>query len=192
MNRLLPVAGLILLGGVILTVTVRRQTLNSQAGLDSSASDSTVLHEPATRSASLPFKYENRRPERSGEVDLQNRAAIEREFEQEASAAHEAIAARYSSEPVDAKWAANSESKLLSASKSAQISDMRADPVALVMDCKTSTCRVQADFDSMTQAQDWLTLFTLNLGEALPETSFKYTAIPGGGARATLYGVANR
>jgi len=81
---------------------------------------------------------------------------------------------------------------MLAASKSIQIEQLHAEPQSLDVDCKTSMCRIQADFASESLANDWLTLFATNLGSEMPEASFQHSTNPDGTHRVLVYGLSRK
>lgn len=88
------------------------------------------------------------------------------------------VLSRYRRESVDARWAAVQEGALQRASTSRQIARTGANPANLDVDCKSSVCRVEADFASRGAAEDWVTLFLLGAGSELPRAVFEHSVNP--------------
>jgi hypothetical protein len=108
--------------------------------------------------------------------------------ESDARAQHDEFATRYREEDVDARWAARKETVLLNASTSSQIAELGAAPKHLDIDCKSSICRVQADFAVQSSAQDWVTLFLLNAGSQMPRSVFGHSVNPDRTIRVEILG----
>ena len=97
---------------------------------------------------------------------------------------------RFSNERVAPAWASAKEAVIREANTGEQIAQLQAFPRQLSVQCKSSTCRVEADFQTRTQAEDWLTLFSLGLGSQLPQTAFNRIVAPDGSVRIVLLGQA--
>jgi hypothetical protein len=94
----------------------------------------------------------------------------------------------YRSEKTDPAWAAAKERELLPLTQVTQIQQMNAVPKQLDIDCKTSSCRVQADFDSSGAANDWATVFTASLGTSMPTGTVQQVTNPDGSVTIEVYG----
>ncbi len=123
--------------------------------------------------------------------DFQERMdAAQAQAQRKAQNQHLALAARFAAEKVDPRWAAAQQADILSASKAGQIAQLQAQPKQIDVDCKSSTCRVAADFTRRSVAEDWLTLFLMNMGTGMGNASYEYSTNPDGSARLTVYGVS--
>ncbi len=143
----------------------------------------------ASRSA-----FRQRPPARSAHLDdpahwQQDRQAAQRESQRKAKSQHLALQARFAAEHVDPGWAAAQHSTLLEASGAGQIAGLHAQPEHFDVDCKSTTCRVEADFFRHSAAQDWLTLFLMNAGASMYKETYAYSTNPDGTSRVTIYGV---
>jgi len=114
------------------------------------------------------------------------------ESQRQAQVQHQAFASRYAGEHVDAAWAGRKEATMLAATKSDQITLLHAEPRDLDINCKTSMCRIQADFATRGLAMDWFTLFSINVGGEMPNSTFQYSANPDGSWRVTIYGLSRK
>jgi len=94
----------------------------------------------------------------------------------------------YRSEKTDPAWASAKERELLPLTQVAQIQQMNAVPKQLDIDCKTSSCRIQADFDGSGTANDWATVFTASLGSSMPTGTVQQTTNPDGSVTIEVYG----
>ena len=121
----------------------------------------------------------------------QNMEEVQKEAQRKAESQHLAFAARFAAEQVDARWAAAQQADILAASKAGQIAQLQAQPKQIDIDCKSSTCRVEADFARRSVAEDWLTLFLMNMGGGMANATYEYSTNPDGSARLTVYGVSD-
>src|SRR5688572_11551446 len=104
--------------------------------------------------------------------------------------AQQGLAARYRSEPRDATWAAAKERDLLALTRLEQAERMNAMPSSIDIDCKTSSCRIAADFTSQASANDWLTVFTTSLGNSLPFGTTEQKTNPDGSVTIEIFGAS--
>lgn len=189
----LPVVALVVVVALILGVTVLRRTPNIVTAAPVTGQDSIVDTRPAPMASVSAQGIAN---DTLGKMDSssanllngQDRARVKAEAE----ARQRAYAAQYAQESVDASWASAKEAKMLEASKSGEISQLNAEPGDLNIDCKTSLCKIQANFASHGQAEDWLTLFSTTLGGEMPKASFQYLSNPDGTTEVVIYGVSRK
>ena len=118
------------------------------------------------------------------------RAAEKREVNKVVAAGRSKLVGAYEAENVDQGWAGAKQQALEALQSNEQIEQLNARPVAFDVACRSSTCRVQADFASRLAADDWLTLYLLNAGTELSNSSFRRTDYPDGTASIELYGQA--
>jgi hypothetical protein len=121
--------------------------------------------------------------------DWAARVEVERlRAESNARAERNAFVQRYENESVDPPWSAVKEATLLRASTSTQITELGAEPGNLGIDCKSSVCRVTADFSNSSLAEDWVTLFMLNAGSEMPRAVFDYSNNPDRSVHVVILG----
>lgn len=106
--------------------------------------------------------------------------------------AHRALAGRYAAEPVDPTWASAKEAKLLAASTSDEIRRANAQPRNYTATCRSSVCKIGADFDNRGALEDWLTLFSTGLGSEVPNESYRVTTNPDGSLHLEIMGLARK
>ncbi|MFT3896164.1 MAG: hypothetical protein QM719_00430 [Thermomonas sp.] len=133
--------------------------------------------------ARVPLSPEQRRERREAAQAEQVRKG--RDF-------HAALAARYASEPVDAAWASAKEAKLLAASASDEIRRLNALPENYRASCRSTVCRIGADFPNRGAVQDWLTLFSTGVGSELPNEAYIVTNNPDGSVHLDIMGLARQ
>ena len=96
----------------------------------------------------------------------------------------------YQAESTDAAWANAKELELMGYQTSAQIEAAGAKPSNLAIDCKRTTCRLEADFPSRSAAEDWITLFSTESGGKLSRAIVDYEPMAGGGVHLVTHGLA--
>ena len=102
------------------------------------------------------------------------------------------FAARYTNEPVDAAWAGAKEAELMGLGVSDQIRQLNAAPQNMVVDCKSSMCRITGDFATTSTGDDWITLYMNNVGDKVPMASYKYVQNPDGTVSINVYAVGRK
>lgn len=120
------------------------------------------------------------------------RAANRERQQQRLVATQNAMAARHREERVDAAWSNTVESELASLASSDQIRAMHADIRDVAVDCRTSMCRITGDFDTVTQGDDWFTLYMTSVAARVPTATYKYDNNPDGSWRIVVYANARR
>ena len=97
------------------------------------------------------------------------------------------LAGRYESEPIDHAWATVKRAELMELGTSEQIEAIHAQPTNLGVDCRTSVCRIGADFPNPTAAEDWATLYMTSEGANLPQASLKTVVNPDGSVHLDIF-----
>ncbi|MDB6164394.1 MAG: hypothetical protein JWL98_1826 [Xanthomonadaceae bacterium] len=100
------------------------------------------------------------------------------------------LVAQFQGEKVDGGWATAREQSLTQHSTSPQIADLKAEPKNMTSQCRSSTCRITADFANPSTAEDWVTLFLTNPGTNLSHASFQTTPNADGTVHIEIYGLA--
>ena len=117
---------------------------------------------------------------------------MQAEQERKAKDSHEALAARYAAEPVAAAWAAGKEAVLLAASDSPEIRRVGATPGNYRASCRSSMCRIDADFPDKGAMEDWLTLFSTGNGGELPFQAYVVSRNPDGSFHLDVMALARK
>lgn len=99
---------------------------------------------------------------------------------------------KYDSERVEPAWAAAKQGELIASAESDLIRQTGAVPTNMTADCKSTMCRVTADFPNMGMGDDWFTLYMGNLGDKVPTASYKYVENPNGTVTLQMYAVGRR
>ena len=109
-----------------------------------------------------------------------------------AEAGERKLRSRYESERVDPKWAPGKQQALERLSVSPQIEQLNARPVSIDAHCRTSVCLINAEFQTRLAATDWHTLYTLNAGTEMFNSSTRSTVNPDGSVHLQIYGLARQ
>lgn len=190
LQRFIPIVALVLIVAAMLGVTLM---LNSdkqdpvpvpngvQASVDGHANP--VSDRPMRQVAAVDFNPGDWK---------QRREAIHAGQARKAQGERRELMQRYAAEDLDPVWAAAKEATMFGASTSTQIAQLEAEPQALDISCRSTTCRIEADFASASLAEDWFTLFSTNLGAEMPHASFEYSRQADGSARVVVYGIGRK
>jgi hypothetical protein len=103
-----------------------------------------------------------------------------------------AFASRHRNETVDPGWSNAKEVALTKLATSDQIQQLGVDARNMAVDCRTSMCRITADFDSMAAGDDWVVLYMNNAAQQLPAASYKYIQHPDGTVTINVYAIGRR
>jgi hypothetical protein len=144
------------------------------------------IPEPAPRNAARP----PRSPAPPSFSSPAARAASRARVDKTVKIGRQRLQAQFTNERADPAWAMKREQGLVAHSTSEQITDLKLDPRNFQADCRSSTCRVTADFPDRSSAQDWFALFLTNTGTNLSKASYQLTANPDGTAHVEIYGLA--
>lgn len=185
-----PLLAGILVVLVILGVTIGRRLL-VDAGRHG-AEPVVPADAPASARPSLAARADRTRASFSPEQRRERRKAAQAAQERKGRDFHQALAARYAAEPVDVAWASAKEAKLLAASSSDEIRRSNAVPQNYRASCRSSVCRIGADFANRGAVQDWLTLFSTGVGGELPNEAYVVTSNPDGSVHLEIMGLARK
>lgn len=94
----------------------------------------------------------------------------------------------YQMETTNQKWAAAKQLELEKFVVVPQMEAINAIPTEFDVRCRSSMCRIVADFPSRTAADDWSTLYMTNNGGLLPRASLNTTAQADGSVRLEILG----
>jgi hypothetical protein len=157
------------------SATVPTADLRSRAGASSPATSA----KPAPPAFSPAERHSRRR-------------ALQAEQVRKGRESHQALASRYAAEPVNAAWAGAKEARLLAASVSDEIRRVGAVPQNFRASCRSTTCKVDADFANRGSMEDWLTLFATGSGGELPFVAYVVTPNADGSYHLDVVGLAKR
>lgn len=119
-----------------------------------------------------------------------SRAASRERIDRTVKAGRQRLQAQFSAERADPAWAMGREQDLAAHSTSPQIASLHLDADNFRANCRSSICRVTADFDNRSNAEDWFALFLTNTGTGLGHASYQLSANPDGSTHIEVYGTA--
>ncbi len=103
-----------------------------------------------------------------------------------------ALAARFAAEKPDPSWSSAHEADLASLQDSDPMRDAGAKAANFHADCRSTTCRIQADFPDSSAAADWLQVYMASVGDRLSVATAHKTTNPDGSVRMEIYGVGRK
>lgn len=173
----------------IVAVTWWKATSTPAAAGPAAIADSAPLQQPAD---AMPG------PRRSQALPVDDVAVdVEAMRRQQRSDADKVVAAgrsklvgRYDGEGVDHAWATAKQSELMAFRTSQQIEAIGAQADNLAINCRTSVCRIDADFSSRSEAEDWTTLYLTGAGSRIPNASTRVVPNTDGTFHLEIYGLA--
>lgn len=162
-------------------------TTNAVDAPSAAATSSVIAVRTTSRPASPPLALnpEQARARRNAR-QTQRKANIDRIV----AAGRKKIAGRYEAEPIDSPWANATRQELMEYSLSDQIRATHSEPSNLNIDCRRTTCRIDADFPNATAADDWSTLYLTGAGSRLPNASLQKSDNADGSVHLTIYALA--
>jgi hypothetical protein len=185
-----PSIVLLLVVALVLGVTIgkRMSTPVTERQVVSANQGEAVSPKPprVSRSPAMP-SYEEALAQRK-----QSRKAMNAEQERRGLALHQSLSSRYAGEKKDAAWASAKESRLLAASTSDEIRRVGAEARNYTASCRSSVCRISADFPTRGALEDWLTLFSTGLGSELPNEAYVVSTNQDGSLRLEIMGLARK
>ena len=109
---------------------------------------------------------------------------------QSVAVARNKLQTQYTSEPVNAAWAARKQAALAAANDAPQISDLGAKPLAFNSTCRSTVCMIGADFKTTSAADDWFSMYTLVAGPEMSRAAVQRITNPDGTIHLQIYGLA--
>ncbi len=119
---------------------------------------------------------------------LDQRARKREEHQARTAALKEQSAQRYASEQVDPAWAPGKITELNGIAADPAFDVAGAQPSNLSIDCRSSMCRIDGQFEDAGKAEDWILLYTASVGSAMPSSVISRTRNPDGTMRVEIYG----
>ena len=197
----LPWVLLVLVVAVIAGVTLYRQYRSPQAtanpsqavgsnhrGVTAKSLSPEEIRALARRSQGTPSQATARN---MGEM-LEKRKRMAAATQERIQKRNAAMASRFAAEKPDPAWANAHEKDLVSLQDSDPMRDAGAKATSLQADCRSTMCRVQADFPDAGAAANWLQLYMGGVGDSLPVATAHQIVNPDGSVRVEIYGVARK
>jgi hypothetical protein len=124
--------------------------------------------------------------------DDARRQEIIAELERRQVEQYQAFQRQYGVEEAEPAWAGTKEIEMMEASVADVVRKADAMPRNLSVRCRSSMCRIDADFGSRGIAEDWITLFSTTMGGGMPNMSFTYSTNPDGSTHVEAYGLGRK
>lgn len=127
----------------------------------------------------------------SGEAmadQVERRAKLREAHEARTRELREQSERRYASEQVDPSWAPGKESELTGLAGQEAFDLAGARPSSLDIDCRSSMCRINGQFESSTQAEDWILMYMSSVGSRMPNSVVSRRRNPDGSMSVEIYG----
>lgn len=121
---------------------------------------------------------------------VERRAQMRREHEARNRALRERSEQRYASEQVDPAWAPQKERELKDVASQPGFEVAGAQPRSLSIDCRTSMCRINGEFESNGKAEDWILVYMSSVGSSMPNSVVSRKRNPDGSMGVEIYGRA--
>ena len=105
------------------------------------------------------------------------------------SASNAALVARHRAEQVDPQWAAATEARLQDVAKMSGLEES-VRPTSLDIDCKATTCKVDAGLASRSLGEDWAMLYMSSVGSNMKRAYTSIVTEPDGTSHVVIYATA--
>jgi hypothetical protein len=125
--------------------------------------------------------------ERMAEIS-DRRAQSREDYLKRTEALRQTAEKSFAAEKVDAAWAPAKETALDAVAAQPSFATANAAPRRMQVECRSSMCRIDSEFGSMGQAEDWLLLYMSSVGSTLPNSVVTRTPNPDGSASIRIYG----
>ncbi|MBJ6980530.1 hypothetical protein [Luteimonas sp. MC1572] len=189
----LVVAAVLVAAVVIGTIAMRGQR---DPARDAALSEAPAANAVA-QTAPAPGNRPSRSPARQGAsteaqlIDHVARRAQRRDEQMARTAAlKKQSAERFAAEQVDPAWAPQKEAELAGIAGQSGFETAGVRPTSLSMDCKSSMCKIDGQFASNGEAEDWILIYMSSVGSAMPSSVVSRTQNPDGSTRVEIYGRA--
>jgi murein L,D-transpeptidase YcbB/YkuD len=107
---------------------------------------------------------------------------------QKTSNASAALQSLYRSEKVDPQWSAGMESRLQEVAGT--FASEGATPTSLDIDCRSTTCKIDATHPDQTQSDDWAMMYMASVGSNVQRAFTRVVRNPDGTSSVVIYAVA--
>lgn len=186
-----PLWLVLVLGIVVVGVTFYRSRMSERApdaGSSTNAATQAGAPAEAARPRIVGAGPAPESPEQMQQQTLKNKLAIQAEVD----TTYSGYKTQYDSEAVDPAWSGAKEQDLLKLSTTPEITRLNANISNLQVDCKSRMCRLTGDFPTLTAGNDWFTLYSLNVGDGIPTSTFKYERNDDGTYKIVIYAVGRK
>lgn len=189
-------AALVLVAVVVGTFVLRgrdrdvsREDATATAGSAGDAQPSAAAPPaPAARRAADPLDAAGIQDQMLDHAE--RRTKMRQEHEARTKALREQSEQRFASEQVDPAWAPQKTAELTNLTNDAGFEMADAKPQNLSIDCRSSMCRIDGQFESSGKAEDWILMYMSSVGGAMPNAVVSRSRNADGSTRVEIYGRA--
>ena len=175
-----------ILGGVLWRHSAMRTIENvSPVALENSESGAQQHRPPVTSQRIAPRQFSQADRLRLNAERKQRR----KEMAERVRASNAALVARHRAEQVDPQWAAATEARLQEVAKMSGFEE-RVTPTSLDIDCKATTCKVDAGLASRSLGEDWAMLYMSSVGSNMKRAYTSVVTEPDGTSHVVIYAIA--
>ncbi|MGY0652689.1 hypothetical protein ACW7GZ_12690 [Luteimonas sp. A537] len=119
---------------------------------------------------------------------VERRAEMREEHRARIKTLREESAQRFASEQVDPAWAPGKIDELTNLASEPAFAIANAEPQQLSVDCRSSTCRIDGQFETSSKAEDWILMYMSGVGSRMPNSVVSRSTNPDGSTRVEIYG----
>jgi len=179
-----------ILGGVLWRHSAMRASENvPSVALENSESGATSIARqdrlPATQGPAPPRQFSQAERFRLNAERKQRR----KEMVERARASNAALIARHRAEQVDPRWAAATEARLQEAAKMSGFEEA-VTPTSLEIDCKATTCKIDAGLATRSLGDDWAMFYMSSAGSNVKRAFTSVVTEPDGTSHVVIYAIA--
>lgn len=188
-NRIpLIIAGVVVVAVVAGTFVLRDRDVVEPAGVPEAVAEAAPAAAPARAPApARPVVDRQEIGERLVD-EVERRAQMRKAQEERTRALREASIQRYTSEQVDPAWAPGKINELTGLADDPGFETANAQPQSLNVDCRSSMCRIEGQFETAGKAEDWILMYMSGVGSAMPNSVVSRRRNPDGTTRVEIYG----
>ena len=121
---------------------------------------------------------------------LEQRRRLREAQRERTRALHEQSAGRYAAERPDPAWAPAKIGELTAIAERPEFAEAGAKPASLGIDCRSTMCRLEAQFANQAQAENWIRMYTSSIGGAMPNSVVSRRNNPDGSVGVEIHGRA--
>jgi hypothetical protein len=190
-NRIpLLVAAAIVL--VVIAGTVIQRGRDSTVVAEAQVADAAAPAAGEPAAAPPPARRAVDRAQAQGQLvdHVARRSKMREEHAARTRALREQSEQRFASEQVDPAWAPQKEGVLTGLANQSQFETAAAQPRSLDIDCRSSMCRIDGEFETGGKAEDWILMYMSSVGSEMPNAVVSRKPNPDGTMRVQIYGRA--
>lgn len=185
---------LLVLGGVVVAIAAATFLLRGRGADPAPAAD--VAEAPAGAAPAAvtadPPRGGGPRPGASGAERVQAVTARREEMRARHAQQTEEMRQRaektFEGERVDPQWAPGKQRELDAITEQPAFETIGVTPSRLDVQCRSSMCRIEGDFASAGQADDWVLVYMSSVGSTMPHSIVSRVANPDGSTSVRIYG----